>query len=72
MATLRVEGAPCPLDEVALRMAVCQPCRYFRGASLVSPNKGWTVICNWPRDGSFSDERRIPSVFTDAFNEEQR
>lgn len=68
MAERRREGTPCPIDEVALRMAVCQPCRFFRGASLVSPNRGWTVLCNWPIDGTFVDRRRIPQAFTEGWD----
>ncbi|NJD29298.1 MAG: hypothetical protein FIA92_13510 [Chloroflexi bacterium] len=45
----------CPLDGMRVRMEVCQPCRFFRGASLVSPNVTWRVLCNWPRDGSYTD-----------------
>ena len=67
MSERRVTGDPCPLDEVPLRMAVCQPCRFFRGAAIVSPRKAWSVTCNWPRDGSFIDQRRIPSAFEEAF-----
>ena len=43
---------PCPIDDSPVKMAACQLCRYFRGASSTHhERRGWQVNCNWPRDG---------------------
>ena len=68
MSILRNTGDPCPIDEVPLRMAICQDCRFFRGAS--SSKDGWKITCNWPRSGSFIDQVRIPTVFTEAWDKD--
>jgi hypothetical protein len=71
MSTRRYTVAEdCPLDGEPVRMGVCQPCRFFRGAASSRHEPpdgatfkfphGWDICCNWPRDGAFFDpqERR--------------
>ena len=67
-----IETEKCPLIDVVAGMDLCQPCRFFRGASLVKPGRPaiWRVCCNWPRDGSYvaPDYRpSVPAIYTDAF-----
>lgn len=67
-----------PLEGVGpVRMDACQPCPYFRGASLLPRKKRWTVICNWPNNGGDIDPNpasvkpptEVPNVFRSAFGE---
>jgi hypothetical protein len=52
VSEIRPSGSECPLiAQARAHMTLCQPCVYFRGASLVGP-EGWRVVCNWPRNGS--------------------
>ena len=70
MSSWRSQGTSCPLiAQARVHMDVCQPCRFFRGASthtesgedgkpkLLPSGKPWptewSVCCNWPRDGSY-------------------
>ena len=70
MTIFRSQGTHCPLiAQARCHMNVCQPCRFFRGASTFTqtndegkpkllPNgkavpSEWTVACNWPRDGAY-------------------
>ncbi len=55
------------MDERRLNMDKCQPCRFFRGASLVGAGRAWTIICNWPRNGSEIERVAIPDVIRDSF-----
>jgi hypothetical protein len=70
MSVLRDTGDPCPIDETPLSMSLCQTCRFFRGASVVTGYKDWKITCNWPRDGTFLDQRRIPTAFMEAWNDD--
>jgi hypothetical protein len=55
MSERRVEKKDaCPLDGAPVALAVCQSCRFFRGAAYASPNPP-SVVCNWPRSGSYID-----------------
>lgn len=74
MAEFRVEGKDwSPRDGVGtVTMDACQPCPYFRGASLGPGKVRWTVICNWPNNGGAIDPRpasraAVPDVFRSAF-----
>ena len=62
----------CPLDDAAVTMDKCQPCRFLRGASsshheppdgmrFAYPH-GWQVNCNHPRDGAYLAPERISAV----------
>lgn len=70
MSERRTQGTSCPLiPQARVHMDVCQPCRFFRGASTytVSGDDGkpkllpsgrplpteWAIVCNYPRDGSY-------------------
>ena len=76
MADLRIEGEDwSPREGVGVvSMDSCQPCPYFRGASLGPWKQHWTVICNWPNNGGVIDPRPasrpdVPEVFRSAFDE---
>ena len=54
-ATRRVTGTDdeCPLTDEPVDMGVCEPCRFFRGAvSAPGAGRQWSVLCNWPYNGS--------------------
>ncbi len=66
MSQKRVSGERCPINEQPLSIDMCQPCRFFRGASRMNGGP-WTVNCNWPRDGSNIESPRVPEAFTRAW-----
>lgn len=64
----------CPLTDVEVLMDLCQPCDYFRGAaSYPGEGRRWTVLCNYPRNGSAVAVEKpgwdipIPDYIRDAF-----
>lgn len=65
----------CPPEDRPVAMAVCESCRYFRGAASSSHEpRGWEVCCNWPRSGIFlaapverPSAALIPAAFLGAF-----
>ena len=74
MSTVRRPGTGeyvCPLDGMSPSMDKCQPCVYFRGASLAGQGvKEWSIVCNWPRNGSHiapNEPIPIPNAFIEAF-----
>ena len=72
MASWRPTGSPCPIDEAMIDMDKCQVCPFFRGASLVTVDRdepkppGWTMCCNWPRNGSVVSRVPMPK-FMEGF-----
>lgn len=79
MATRRVTKSEdtCPLTEVEVLMDLCVPCPYFRGAASYPGQGGrWSVLCNWPRNGSSIAPERpgwgvpVPDYIREAFAEE--
>ena len=68
MANWRLTGSRCPLDERELRLSVCQPCRFFRGASR-PPGEPWKMLCNYPRNGTEVYFDPVPDAFREAFED---
>lgn len=53
MSERRETGSDCPIPPTpTVSMSLCQPCPYFRGAAYATGRTGWTIHCNWPRNGS--------------------
>lgn len=71
MAEWRATHSDCPLGGEA-HMDRCQPCLFFRGASLSDSRAGWRISCNWPRSGSYiaPDPTPLPEYVRAAFTEE--
>ncbi len=51
-------------------MDKCQPCRFFRGAAMMTGREGWNINCNFPRDGSYVELTPIPDMFIEAFKDD--